>query len=593
MPSKEEIQQRKARQDSIAAVKADSQAHHLAGRDTSKTKKLTAQSSADSAANTKPVQHTTTKTKREKTTYRQKPASNMGLFSKASQQDTSTITIQTPLYHTTFTNAGAGPVTFTLKKYKTWDEQPVQLISDSTSHSAYNVGFMTTQNLNVNTDQLLFKQITSGDSLDVKKGETKQLKYALKIGDNRQLIYTYTFYGDSYKIGLDISFKGLKNSIVDHSFDLGWNSALNLTEKNRKNDASEKAAYVYSGGEQEELQISEPGHKKKEYSGTIQWVATRTKWFTQIIKPKSPTVGAHLTADITKASAAVNPHHYQTFVKSRISDDNPASFELYLGPLSYQSLSKYDKSAFGMVKIGYSFMHWFANPLVRHIIIPFFSFLGKYMNMGIVIILFAIAIKLVLWPLTHKSFRSMAAMKELQPKMNEIKEKYKDDQQKQQKEIMKMYKEGNVNPLGGCLPQLLQLPILYTLFFYIRNSILLRQQSFLWAHDLSVPDTILHLPFHIPFLGADISGFALLMALAMGVQMKFTGGMGGAGGGAGGMGKMMQYIFPIFMFVFFNHLAAALCLYYFIYNLVNAIQQWVIMQEMEHGDDEKIVKATA
>ncbi len=584
MPSQEEIQQRKARQDSIAAAKADTQKHQLAQKDTASTKAPPAKTAPDTSEKSKQQKVS------PKTPTKKEVSESKSFFSQTNQQDTTTITIRTPLYHTTFTNTGAGPVAFTLQKYKTWDQHPVQLISN-TDHSAYSLGFMTTQNMNVDTDHLLFKQITPGDSLNVEKGETKQLKYALIAGNNKRIVYTYTFHGDSYRVGLNISFEGLKNNVVGHTFDFGWKSELNLTEKNHQADAAKKAAYAYSGGEKEKLQISDPGHKKKVYSGSIQWISTRTKWFTQIIKPKSPTVNARLVADITKTDAAVNAYHYQSFVKSRIPDDGTAEFQMYLGPLSYHELVNYDQSTYDMVKIGYSFVHWFANPLVRHIIIPFFSFLGKYMNMGFVVILFAIAIKIVLWPLTHKSFRSMAAMPELQPKMNEIKEKYKDDQQKQQKAIMKMYKEGNVNPLGGCLPQLIQLPILYTLFFYIRNSIMLRQQSFLWANDLSVHDTLVHLPFHLPFIGAHISGFALLMAIAMGVQFKFTGGMGG-GGGAGGMGKVMQYIFPVFMFVIFNNFAAALCLYYFFYNLVNLLQQVVIMKEME-SKDEEIAKAPA
>jgi YidC/Oxa1 family membrane protein insertase len=398
------------------------------------------------------------------------------------------------------------------------------------------------------------------------------------------------------RIGLNITFKGLKKTIIGSAFDFGWNSQLNLTEKNREKDAEKKAAYVYSGGEREQLQLSDPGHKKKTYSGNIDWVATRTKWFTQIIKAKSPTASARLTGSITKTDSAVNNHHYTSFIKARIAKTDSASFQLYVGPLSYHHLANFDKTAYGMVKIGYSWTDWFANPLVRWIIIPFFTFMNKYMNMGLVIILFAIAIKIVFWPLTHKSFRSMAAMKEIQPQMQEIKEKYKDDPQKQQKETMKLYKEANVNPLGGCLPQLLQLPILWTLYYYIGNSILLRQQSFLWAHDLSVPDYVIHLPFSFPILGANISGFALLMAVALAFQMKFTGGMGGMGGGgaggAGGMGKVMMYIFPIFLFVLFNHFAAGLCLYYLIYNLVNAIQQLIIQKEMEEGNIE-VAKAPA
>jgi YidC/Oxa1 family membrane protein insertase len=586
MPTQEEMQQRRAaqaRQDSIAAAKADSQAHQPK-QTASKKQQKAARPDTGAAKQARPQEH-----------QQKKVPLQAGIFSRASLHDTSTVAVKTPLYHTTFTNVGAGPATFTLQKYNTWNDHLVQLISDTT-RSAYNVGFMTAQSHNVDTDQLLFKQLTPGHTLQVKKGETKTLKYALDIGKNRRLIYTYTFHGDSYQVDLNITFKGLKQAVVGSAIDFGWTPQLNLTEKNRKKDASHKSAYAYSGGEREQLKLSSPDHKKKTYSGTVSWVATRTKWFTQIIKTNSSTVNARLIGDISKSDSAVNNHHYQSYIKTHLSDDNTASFQLYLGPLSFHDLAHYDKTTYGMVNIGYSWTRWFAEPLVRWIIIPFFSFLGHYMNMGLVIILFSIAIKIVLWPLTHKSFRSMAAMKELQPQMQEIKDKYSDDQQKQQKETMKLYKEANVNPLGGCLPQLLQLPILWTLYFYIRNSILLRQESFLWAHDLSTPDYILHLPFSIPILGHNIAGFALLMAVVMVLQMQFTGGMGamggGGGGGAGGMGNAFKYIMPIFLFFIFNNFAAGLSLYYLIYNAVNTLQQMIVFKEMEEGKIE-VTKATA
>src|SRR5699024_9060344 len=164
-------------------------------------------------------------------------------------------------------------------------------------------------------------------------------------------------------------------------FNFGWVPQLNLTEKDRQTDASMKSAYVFSGGEKERLKLDEPGHKNKVYGGTIQWVSTRTKWFTQIIKPQAPTISAHLTGDITQTTGVVNDHHYRAAVKAHIPSSGTASFQMYLGPLSYKHLSDFDESTYDMVKIGYSFMNWFSRPLVKYIIIPFFSFLGRYMGM--------------------------------------------------------------------------------------------------------------------------------------------------------------------------------------------------------------------
>ena len=173
----------------------------------------------------------------------------------------------------------------------------------------------------------------------------------------------------------------------------------------------------------------------------------------------------------------------------------------------------------------------------------------------------------------------MAAMKEIQPQIKELQEKYKNDPQKQQKATMDLYRKNKVNPLGGCLPMLLQFPILITLWQFFQNSILLRQESFLWANDLSAPDFIINLPFGIPFIGDQIGGFVLLMSLSMGLQSRLTGGASGGGAASGAMAqqmKIMQYLLPIMMLFIFNRFASGLSLYYLIYNVLSIVQQYYI-----------------
>src|SRR5699024_4485166 len=272
------------------------------------------------------------------------------------------------------------------------------------------------------------------------------------------------------------------------------------------------------------------------------------------------------------------------YVKTPIPEDSSIEFSLYLGPLSAYTLQNYASTAYSMVDLGYSWTTWFSEPLVRWIILPFFKFTSGFMNVGLAIILFGILVKLVLYPLTKKSFKSMAVMKELQPELKKIQEKYKDDPKKQQQETMKLYKKAGANPIGGCLPMLLQFPILITLWRFFQHSILIRQEAFLWASDLSAPDYIINLPFHIPFIGDQLAGFVLLMSVAMVFQSRLTGGMGGApggGGDAGGAMKMMQYFFPVMMLFIFNNFAAGLSLYYLIYNLMSIAQQLIINKQVE------------
>jgi YidC/Oxa1 family membrane protein insertase len=576
MPSQEEMQRRQAeqaRQDSIAAAQADTQAQD--------TQQMT--QDQDEGAGQEPDQP------RQTLQQEGDEQQEMGMFSAASVADTSELVVETPLYQATFTNLGAGPSQITLKDYHTWNDKPVRMIAD-TSQSAYSVGFLTTENYNVETDELVFEQLTPGNSLSIGTNDSTQIRYALNISDEKRLIYTYTLYGDSHQIGLDIQFQGLTPDIIGGTFDFGWEPPLNFTEKNpATTEATYMAANVYTGGELERLKVSEAGRNTQDYNGTIDWVSTRTKFFTQIIKTQNSTQGALLVGEQSGASEkSTTEHRYQSFITTNISQQGTASFQMFIGPMDYHALHAFDGQAYNMVDTGYSWLSWISDPLVEYVIIPYFGFADNYMGYGLAIILFAVLIKMILYPLTKKSYKSMAEMKELQPKMQEIKEKYEDDPEKQQKETMKLYKEAGVNPLGGCLPNLLQLPILITLWRFFQNSILIRQQEFLWATDLSAPDYILSLPFSVPFLGDQIAGFVLLMTGAMIAQSKLTGGMGPGGGGAGGPGgmnmKALQYVFPFMLLFIFNNFAAGLSLYYLIYNVVSIGQQLIIYRQM---DDEK------
>jgi len=574
MPSKKELQKRKAeqaRQDSIAAVQADS-SQAGAGQLTD-----TSQTTQQQATNQGKGQH---KLEAEETGPKE-----MGMFSKASVSDTSQIVVNTPLYQAVFTNVGGGPSQIILKDYQTWDDKPVHMIKDTT-RSAYSLGFLTTENYNVETNQLVFEPLTNRKSISVSKGDTTQVKYALNISDSKRLIYTYTLNGSSHQISLNISFEGIKKDIIGGTVDFGWDPALNLTEKSPSTEERYISAYVYTGGEMEQLKLDDNGRKKQDYNGTIDWVATRTKFFTQLIKTTNKTESALLVGEESGSTDNGNAKfHYQSYISTNLSSSGGASFQMYVGPLKYNEIKAYNEHAYDMVNTGYSWLRWFSDPLVRYVIIPFFGFMGNYMNYGLAIILFAVLVKLVLYPLTKKSYKSMAAMKELQPQLQELKEKYEDNPEKQQKATMKLYKEAGVNPLGGCLPNLLQLPILVTLWRFFQNSILIRQQSFLWAGDLSAPDHIIHLPFSIPFLGNALGGFVLLMTLAMLVQSKVTGGMGpgGGGGAAGGPNmKMLQYFFPVMLLFVFNNFAAGLSLYYLIYNVVSILQQLAIYRQIDN-----------
>ncbi|MEX0822925.1 MAG: YidC/Oxa1 family insertase periplasmic-domain containing protein, partial [Balneolaceae bacterium] len=405
-------------------------------------------------------------------------------------------------------NVGAGPVRYTLQNHKNWDNTLVQMIQD-TLRSAYSLGFLSAQNYNIETNELVFEPLFEPGDFELSDNENLSLSFQLEMSQESSIIFTYTFYSDQYSYDLEIQLVDMESYISGTNVEFGWTSALNFTELDISQDALNTEAFVYLGGGTEKLNLTEAGEAEQRYNGTIDWVMTKTRFFGQYIKPVTHSNAATLTGQIIgEPGQPESIHKYQAFVQSNFGQHPTLTYELYSGPLRYYDLKEFDETAYDVIEIGYALIRWFADPLVKYLVIPFFTFGSIFIsNYGILIILFGVIIKLVLYPLTQKSFKSMAAMKELQPQMKELQEKYKDDPQKQQKETIALYKKMKVNPLGGCLPMLLQFPILITLFFFFQNSMIIRQQSFLWANDLSAPDYILSLPFTIPVIGDQIAGF--------------------------------------------------------------------------------------
>jgi YidC/Oxa1 family membrane protein insertase len=410
------------------------------------------------------------------------------------------------------------------------------------------------------------------------------------VGDDSEIILNYTFHANQYAFDLDIQFVEMQPHISGSNIEFGWTSALNLTERDFAQDAQNAEANVFLGGGREKFQLSDQGTGEQHFNGTIDWVMSKTRFFGQYIKPVTHSNAAILRGEITgEPGMPGTVHRYKTYVQSNFVNHPTLSYELYAGPLQYYDLREFDDAAYDVVEIGYALIRWFADPLVRWLVIPFFAFGSMFIsNYGVLIILFGVIVKLLLFPLTQKSFKSMAAMKELQPQMKEIQEKYKDDPQKQQKETIALYRKAKVNPLGGCLPMLLQFPILITLFFFFQNSMIIRQQPFLWADDLSAPDYILSLPFSIPLLGDQIAGFVLLMSAAMFLQSKISGGMSAGAAPSGGPNmKAFIYVIPFVLLFVFNNFASGLSLYYLVYNVLSIGQQAIINKQMSNKKEEE------
>ncbi|MEM1054719.1 MAG: membrane protein insertase YidC [Bacteroidota bacterium] len=471
-------------------------------------------------------------------------------------------------------------------------DQPVELIADSLGALA--VGFSPPTGSFVDTRTLSFTpvvdgQVFTGDSLVVGE-ESREIAFEARVGEGA-LRFVYTFEPDAYQVGFRVETPG--TDLLDQgerAYDLTWDGALPRQEGDAEQEAAQAGAYVNLGGETDVLRLTEEGAAEDEgRSGDINWVAVKTKFFVAAILPSEGTDsdGARLSGQqIGEATSEGFAQDYTATLEMHgLAANEAATFTLYLGPVELRRLAALDM--YDVVDFGFG--ETITRPISRYIIAPTLALLTSFIpSFGIAILVFALLIKLVLWPLTAASYKNAARMRELQPKMAAIKEKYGDDPQKQQEAVMGLYRSEKINPLGGCLPMLLQYPILISLWRYFQSTLVLRQEGFLWAQDLSAPDPILNLPFTIPFYGDFVAGFTLLMGLSMIVQMKVS--MSGSTA-IGSQQKVIMYVLPLTFFLFFNRFPSGLSLYYLGFNLLSIVQQRLVNKkvhdQIEAGEDLK------
>jgi YidC/Oxa1 family membrane protein insertase len=311
----------------------------------------------------------------------------------------------------------------------------------------------------------------------------------------------------------------------------------------------------------------------------VDWVAARNKYFAVALLPDQSltTLGASISGERHAQPDRGEKETYALRMKMPLTKGatERSKLTVFLGPLDFTLIKSLDRGLDHIMSLGAA---WIIRPITEYVMIPLFNVLHLFItNWGVVIIVFSIIIKIALHPLTRSSMKSMKKMQQLQPMMNEIREKYKDNPEQMNKAIMNLYKDYGVNPAGGCLPLLLQMPILYALYNVFSSTIQLRQAHFVgWIHDLSIPDTVLHLPFTIPLFGiTQLSGLALAMCITMFIQQKQT--------VTDPRQKAMVWMMPIMMMLIFNNLPSGLNLYYFVFNLLSIGQQiWINKQ---HGNE--------
>ena len=487
-----------------------------------------------------------------------------GSFSEAAAGKEEFFTVENDLMKISISSKGALIKSVELKKYKTHDGKPVRLMSGDSS--TFNLSFPA-QNRSINSTDLYF-----ASQGIVAKGAAKVISFRLTAGAGKYIEYNYSLMDGSYLVGFHIDLVNLNDVIAPNATYLAFDWRENVIQQ-EQSIANERAATTiyYHFMDDEVDKISPANAEEQSLKTKVKWMAFKQQFFTSVLIADnsfdSPVVETKMDEGQTK------------YVKSLTASfalpyDHKAAesygMQFYFGPNHYQTLKKIDNLGLEkQIELGWGIFGY----VNKFIVIPIFNFLnGFHLNFGLIILILTIIIRIIILPLTFGSFKSQAKIKILAPEIKEINDKFGDDAMKKQQETMALYKKAGVNPLGGCIPGLLQLPILIAMFNFFPTSIELRQQSFLWAHDLSTYDSVLDLGFKIPFYGDHVSLFTLLMTISTLLFTKLNMQMTSA---SNPQMKWMMYIMPIMFLGVFNNYSAGLSYYYFLSNIFGLGQQYL------------------
>ena len=498
------------------------------------------------------------------------PAYKDSLLTEARLADASIYKLSNDKVEIEFTTKGAQPYSVKINDYMTFDSTDLYLVKPG--YSEYGISVFAGEN--INTKDLVFQVAEHTDSTIVMR---------LPFMNGGYIQQSYKLENDGYMLQNELSFVGLGNVIPRNvsMLDIDWSLVVPRLEKGFKNEMQySKLNYYFSGDKKPEI-IGRGRDANKRIDTKTKWFAFQQQFFSALMTSKNEFASADFDIDF------YSEDEYKTDGKLMAcsaklrsdfqggSDNVVLPYEFYFGPNDYKTLKKYDQKYEKIIPLGGWLVAWFS----RLIIIPTFDFLGRFLtNYGLIILLMTLFIKLLISPLTIKSYKSSAKMQVIKPEMDKINAKYPNekDAMKKQQATMDLYQKAGISPMGGCLPMLLQMPILFAMFRFFPASIELRQQKFLWADDLSAYDSIWDFGVNIPLLGDHLSLFALLMAVTMFLYSKMTSGQMSDDPNMAGMKFMSVWLMPIMMFFICNNLSAALSYYYLLSNIITMIMTWYI-----------------
>ena len=487
--------------------------------------------------------------------------------------------VETPLFYLKFSNKGGFLSEVRLKNFVNYDSIPIHLIKDK--NTAFNINFGTTDSRILNTQDLYFQPSVSNS------GDNVIVSMKLKVSESKFLEYRYEIKKDDYMMDFTIRSQGLDNVInSSQEINLDWQiktyrHAKSVSYENRYTEL----VYEYEGGKDDYLGQSE---LSEDTADDVTYVAFKQHFFTSILLADTPFRKADLKSSNLIKDEEIDTVYTKAFaVKLPLeltAGEINKTMDLYFGPSDYKILNAYDRNLDEVVPLGWGIFGW----INRYVFIPTFGFLSSFLPYGFAIILMTILVRIVMSPVTYKSYVSQAKMKVLKPEIAEINEKYKDNAMKKQQALMALYKEAGASPLAGCVPMLIQFPILIAIFRLFPSAIEIRQKAFLWADDLSSFDYILDLPFTIPQYGDHVSLFTILMAIALIFSSKLnTGQMNDANQQMPGMKFMMTYMMPVMLLFIFNSYSSGLSYYYFLSNVITLGQTLFIRRFV---DDEALLR---
>lgn len=485
----------------------------------------------------------------------------------AAQSNPSIVAIANNQVRIEFTTKGAQPYSVDVKDYRRYDSTALMLIPAGASELNFNIY----AGESLDTKDFVFDVVELNDTSVVMR---------LPFANGGYIQQKYTLGQDSYMLRNELSFVGM-DAIIPRkvsSMDLSWKADIPRLEKGYKNEKQYSRIDYYIDGDKSPEDIGNGKNATKSLEAGFQWVAFQQQFFSAILTAPQGFESGDLALDYYEEED--ESHNLMACsAKMRtplnINGNTTIPFDFYFGPNHFKTLKAYDRKYEKIIPLG----GWLVGWISRFFIIPCFDFLGRFIsNYGIVILLMTLLLKIVVSPLTIKSYMSSAKMSALKPEIDKINEKYpkEEDMMKKQQATMELYKRAGVSPMGGCLPMLLQFPILWAMFRFFPASIELRQKSFLWADDLSAYDSVLDFGFNIPLFGDHLSLFALLMAVSMFLYSKMTSSQMSNDPQMAPMKFMSVWLMPIMMLFICNNLSSGLSYYYLLSNLLTMVQTFVI-----------------